>query len=134
MQLLKANDFKSLTLQTGKGTYKPSNLLNENNFGLSIEHHQFIVLEPIINDSDLVISHCGAGVLLECLRAEAGTTNIAVVNSSLMDNHQQELADKLHSEGHNLSSTPAKIMDDVEQILGNKMLGKFKPYPPVKTG
>ena len=64
-------------------------MLNEDNeFGLSVEHHQFIVLEPIINESDLVISHCGAGVLLECLRADKKTvTNIAVVNETLMDNH-----------------------------------------------
>ena len=77
---------------------------------LKVEVHSTIVLEPIINKSDLVISHCGAGVLLECLRSTHkgpfGTRNIAVVNSSLMDNHQSELGDKLHGEGYNMSSTP----------------------------
>ena len=73
------------------------------------------MLEPIIASSDLVISHCGAGVLLECLRSN--TTNIAVVNTSLMDNHQTELGDKLHSSGYNLSSTPSKILSDLEVLF-----------------
>ena len=50
-----------------------------------------MVLEPIINQSELVISHGGAGVLLECLRSTKKTgfptSNIAVTNTSLMDNH-----------------------------------------------
>ena len=87
LQLLKQHGFSSLTLQTGKGVFQPSILHSDNSFEVKIEHHKFIVLEPIINDSDLVISHCGAGVLLECLRANKTTTNIAVVNTSLMDNH-----------------------------------------------
>ena len=88
--LLMENGFTKLIFQLGQGTYKPTqNLEEKDNF--SIEMHQFKVLEPIINDSELVISHCGAGVLLECLRStnpsDLRTTNIAVVNTSLMDNH-----------------------------------------------
>ena len=72
-----------------------------------------MVLEPIINKSELVISHCGAGVLLECLRSTnqgLGTTNVAVVNESLMDNHQSELGDRLHAEGYILRSSTKKVM------------------------
>ena len=58
---------------------------------LKIEIFDFKVLEQIINESSLVISHCGAGILLECLRStnlgNLPTTNISVVNTSLMDNH-----------------------------------------------
>mgnify|MGYP000601245103 CR=1 FL=1 len=60
---------------------------------LKIDIKDFIVLEPLINESDLVISHCGAGVLLECLRSKknekgaSGLANIAVINSALMNNH-----------------------------------------------
>ena len=48
-----------------------------------------------------MISHCGAGILLECLKSKKnkekgknnsiGTTNIGVINESLMNNHQTEL-------------------------------------------
>ena len=41
----------------------------------------------------MTISHCGAGTLIETLRG--GATAIAVVNETLMDNHQSELADEL---------------------------------------
>ena len=44
------------------------------------------MLETLIYEADLVISHCGAGILLECLRSDHAIC-IAVVNDSLMDNH-----------------------------------------------
>lgn len=53
--------------------------------------HRFIVLDREIDKSALVISHCGAGILLEALRAnksnQVTTKCIAVVNESLMNNH-----------------------------------------------
>ena len=88
-KLLTDNGFKKLIIQTGKGTYEPSNLVSSNN--LTVEKHSFVVLDNMINESSLVISHCGAGVLLECLRSKnlgkVRTTNIAVVNETLMGNH-----------------------------------------------
>ena len=101
----------------------------------------FIVLEPIINESDLVISHCGAVVLLECLRSKkneagaSGLSNIAVINSALMNNHQSELGDKLHGEGYNVCTDTAHVLDEIQKLLGDaKGLGKFNRFPPVKNG
>ena len=53
---------------------------------LKIQVESFIVLDKLINESELVISHCGAGILLESLRSKRATC-IAVVNDTLMNNH-----------------------------------------------
>ena len=50
-----------------------------------------------------------------------------------MDNHQSELGDKLHGEGYNMSSTPQKIMEDLESVLKNKNQ-TFKKFPEPKQG
>jgi len=52
-----------------------------------VEVHDFIVLEDYIKHASLIISHCGAGILLESLRAVTNPQIIAVVNTSLMENH-----------------------------------------------
>lgn len=111
---------------------------------LTVEIKDFVVLEPIINECDLVISHCGGGILLECLRSKkneqahpgaTGTANIAVINSALMNNHQSELGDKLHADGHNICTDVTRVLDEVQNLLADKEgLGKFKRFPAVKSG
>ena len=70
------------------------------------------MLDSEIDKSDLVISHCGAGILLESLRAnktsELKTTCIAVVNESLMNNHQAEIADGL--QGYILKANVVNVL------------------------
>lgn len=43
--------------------------------------------------ASLIICHCGAGTLLECLKLEKKI--VAVVNNTLADNHQLELFEEL---------------------------------------
>lgn len=57
-----------------------------------------------IEHADLVISHAGAGTVLEVLKWHKRL--IVVANETLMDNHQLELAKKLVKEGYCLSSVP----------------------------
>ena len=82
-RLLKDANFTSVLFQIGTGTYRPS----LNSSFLRVEIHDFIVLEDYIMNAALVICHCGAGILLESLRAVANPQIIAVVNTSLMGNH-----------------------------------------------
>jgi beta-1,4-N-acetylglucosaminyltransferase len=51
-----------------------------------------------IGGAALVISHAGAGSIFEALRA--GRPLLVVVNSSLADNHQVELAEAMAARGH----------------------------------
>ena len=67
------------------------------------------VLADLIKTSSLVISHCGAGILLESLRAD-NTICCAVVNDSLMGNHQSEIADALHKDKYIAQATPKTVI------------------------
>ena len=53
----------------------------------------FFSVHQDISDADLVISHAGAGTCIEVL--QTGKTLAVIVNDTLMDNHQVELAEKL---------------------------------------
>ena len=57
---------------------------------------------------------------------------MAVINESLMDNHQSELGDRLHAEGYILRSSTKKVMQDIDVLFKSNQLGKFKKYPPSK--
>ncbi|CAH1106023.1 unnamed protein product [Psylliodes chrysocephalus] len=80
--------------------------------------------EEIVN-SDLVISHAGAGTCLEVLRKKK--TLLVVINEDLMDNHQIELAEELQSRGYLYYST----CDTLSQVL-KKDFSKLKDYPQLE--
>ena len=60
-----------------------------------------------MSSASLIVSHAGAGSILEGMRLHA--TMVVVVNDALMHNHQQELAQELHERGHLLATTPAAL-------------------------
>ena len=77
----------SITFQIGSGSYEPSALhpkVTLSFFRLKAS------LFCDISKADLVISHCGAGTVLDTLRCRKPL--VVVVNNSLMNNHQEELA------------------------------------------
>ncbi len=82
--------------------------------------------------SSLVISHAGAGSILETLRCPRNTGSqarrlIVVVNEKLMDNHQQELADAMADEGYLLKAVPSTLIS----VLKNCFEPTLKPFPAI---
>ncbi|KAG6868273.1 hypothetical protein C0993_005558 [Termitomyces sp. T159_Od127] len=67
--------------------------------GINIELWKFKpTLQREYEKADLVISHAGSGTILDVLRL--GKPLLTVVNITLLDNHQQELASALAELGH----------------------------------
>ena len=75
----------------------------------------------------LVISHAGAGTCLETL--EAKRPLIVVVNETLMNNHQTELAEKLANDGH---CTYCKSPRELAQVIATFEPKNIRMFPPGK--
>lgn len=107
-----AKKFNRLTIQMGRGTYEPKVLKSEIT-GLSVEVYRF---KPTLDDdmktADLIISHCGAGSILEAV--SYGKQLIVVVNNTLQGNHQTELSDAMSVAGYCVSTVPENLLAELE--------------------
>lgn len=121
LKALSIKGYSRLVLQIGNSSLKP-NYTPRHGFD-SIEYFQLSpsIVEHI-QSADLVISHAGAGSILEALEANKGL--IVVTNELLMNNHQLELAEQLYIDGH-LYYCTCKTLLDVIQALD---LSKLKPF------
>lgn len=124
-QVLRELKCQRIHLQTG--SYEGNNSSSEipgiqtNKFQYTSDIGQFIA------ESDLVISHAGAGTCIEVL--EQSKPLIVVVNDSLMHNHQTELAEKLASENVLISCTPSTLCRTLRHFNPNK-LKKYEKGDP----
>ena len=120
------HNFKKLIIQKGTGEYIPKQYEKYTN---KIDIQICTILnnfENIIKQSDLIISHAGAGILLESLKNKRNV--IVCVNDTLMDNHQIELAYSLDKENYvHYCKNLNEIINDVKLILESKK--KIKIYP-----
>lgn len=107
--MLEEKGYSKIILQIGRGI-EPS-IPNSN---ILVEWYR---LKDNISDdilsSSLVISHAGAGSCLEILEKQKPL--IVVVNPNLMNNHQVELAGKLHEEGYAYMCTPEILYSTVAE-------------------
>ena len=69
----------------------------------------------VVKSADLVITHCGAGSIMDAMRFQKPT--LAVVNTNLMDNHQTELAEAMVEDGPYLFSvgSPDSLLQKMRQ-------------------
>ncbi|XP_054852179.1 UDP-N-acetylglucosamine transferase subunit ALG13 homolog isoform X1 [Eublepharis macularius] len=122
LRVLQDLGYKRLVLQIGRGTVAPGSVSTPT-FTQEVYRYKNS-LSKDIQESDLVISHAGAGSCLEVL--EAGKPLLVVVNDKLMNNHQLELARQLHRDGHLFYCTCGTLI----KTLQSMDLSTLKPFPP----
>lgn len=101
----------NLILQIGHGEK-----INFNNFK-DIDVDIFDLKETIASDisnADLVISHAGAGTCIDVLSRKKPL--IVVINDTLMNNHQVELAEQLYKEKYLFYSTISNLTDTLQSF------------------
>ena len=127
LDALERAGYTSLTLQIGHGEYEPRRAGSWEG-ALKVEHFRLTPsLDEYMDESDLVISHAGAGSLFEALNA--GRRVIAVPNPTLMVNHQEELASHLADRGFLLHA--AVVPESVARAIGEMERASFKAYEPM---
>ncbi|CAH8487553.1 unnamed protein product [Schistosoma turkestanicum] len=111
--------YKDLIIQYGNGSvipHVPENICTENTGNLSSDSSlrikAFRYKDSLVDDfqsASLVISHGGAGTCIQALTPCGSHRLIVVINNTLMDNHQEELALALLQGKHALVCTPASL-------------------------
>ena len=124
MALLAEHGYTELRLQVGHGT-EPRIPASP---PLQVAWYRFKDgLSADMAESALLISHAGAGSILEGLRL--GKLLLVVVNDQLMHNHQQELAHALAEQRHLVATTPGQLRDELQRLLERPPA--LLPYPEV---
>lgn len=100
IEAISALGYSRLVIQYGRGA-KPTldNVVDTTTKNLvEVESYCFKPsLQPDMEAASIIISHAGAGSIMECLNLRKRC--VVVINDSLMDNHQWELASALESRG-----------------------------------
>ena len=121
--------YNSVIFQKGNGSFVPN---KENFCGIKVKTETFVSnFENLIEESDLIISHAGAGSILEGLRHKKRL--IVCANPSLMDDHQKELASELHK-GNFLwfCEDLGKIVEEIKAVLEGRI--EIKEYEKGEPG
>ncbi|KAL1756472.1 glycosyltransferase family 28 C-terminal domain-containing protein [Schizophyllum commune] len=112
LDALHAKGYNHLVVQAGNSMFEHSSRLHAAGISVRTRSHgieqEYYKFKPSLREdyerADLVISHAGSGTILDVLRIPKPL--IIVPNPTLLDNHQQELADVLEQQGHLVASTP----------------------------
>jgi len=114
---------EKLYVQYGTGT--PPNI--DDDCGLELDFFPYRhgpEWKKLTQAAELTVSHAGAGSCLEAL--EHGRKLLVVINESLMDNHQEELARALKEKHYLEYCLPENITDGVKSLQEMKLM----PFPP----
>ncbi|XP_070494144.1 UDP-N-acetylglucosamine transferase subunit ALG13 [Chironomus tepperi] len=100
---------KELIIQRGNGKeidFSHFKEINVQQFDLKTS------IERDITEADLVISHAGAGTCIDVLGKKKPL--LVVVNDTLMNNHQIELAEQLHKDGYLVYCFLSNLVETLE--------------------
>ncbi|KAG5192830.1 glycosyltransferase family 28 C-terminal domain-containing protein [Tribonema minus] len=115
--------YRRVLMQTGKGAYQPAE--GDRRCGMHVSCYRFKpTLAEDMARADLIISHAGAGSIMEALTLAKPL--VVVVNDALMGNHQSELARAMAERCHALAATPPRLA----RALSADALAALRPYPP----
>ena len=132
IQTLIERGYDSLTIQRGRGTNVPKHIVTSTSSERSsaptpwrtffkVQVVEFLPsLDAVLKEASLVISHAGAGSVFESL--SLGKPTLVVVNESLMDNHQVELAETLASLGHVAWTKPDGLLQALNAFDPNSLV------------
>lgn len=124
-----ANGFDELEIQYGQG---------ENIFNKALKQRNDIKITGIaftndinkhIESSDLIISHAGTGSILDAVRAYKPL--IVMVNTTLMDNHQLDIATQFAQYGYLLVTEPTT--SDLKSTIEKASAYPFRKIPPANS-
>lgn len=95
LQACEEVNITKMIVQHGRG----AKLQNTTNKNIIIEQLEFTDdLRTLMQSADLVLGHAGAGTILDALGLDKPL--IVIANNTLMNNHQEELAEELAIRGH----------------------------------
>ena len=130
--------YTNLILQYGKGTIPslPEKYSNNNPLASSLQIQMYAFKTSLADDmelSDLIVSHAGAGTVMEVLRLPQQNKRwrrrrlAVVINTRLMDNHQAELAHAMETRKY------LYVVEETGRLLQNvsywQALHDFEPVP-----
>lgn len=131
LDALRAKKYTTVAVQCGNSDFETAGYTQQGDVwtrelgdGGSVEVWRF---KPSLKEeyerADLVISHAGSGTILDVLRLNKPL--IVVPNSTLMDDHQQELATALASRGHVKDSTVSELAQTISDLDPSTLV----PFP-----
>jgi beta-1,4-N-acetylglucosaminyltransferase len=132
INLIKQCNCNKLIIQIGRGEYSPivnlPNLCMDNN--IEFVYYKFKpTLHEDMHSADLIISHCGAGSILEALDMKKYL--IVVINDSLQGNHQSELSDALTEKNYLYSTIPNELISLLNKLIISGIgFKELSLYPP----
>ncbi len=137
LKTLNSQGYQRVVMQVGDGKHQDEHIKELGDrpvtfYKEGVEIRAYCYTPSLRDDllaADLVISHAGAGSIIESL--EANKRMVVVINEALMGNHQLELAAKMHSLNFLLYTTCTGLRDKLDLMSNPEFtLTPYKPGNP----